>query len=84
MPFVFAAWYGPKGRDHSALATELESARDAGIASAARIAREQAARHGWPEPLAIRYLCEIMQYRLTDPMRRAMKRFFELIESHDL
>lgn len=84
LPFVFAAWYGPRGRDLAPLASLLESARDAGVADAARIAREQAPLHGWPEPLAIRYLVEIMQYTITDPMRRAMTRFFEGIETHGL
>ncbi len=84
LPFVFAAWYGPRGGDHRALAETLEAARDAGVAHAERIAAEQAPIHGWPQALAVRYLRDIMRYRLTDAMRTAMDRFFQLIERDGL
>lgn len=84
LPFVFAAWYGPRGIDHRELATLLEQTRDRGVADAERIARESAPLHGWPEALAIRYLSQIMRYTLTPPMRQAMDRFFAFIDRHGL
>lgn len=84
LPFVFAAWYGRLGADHSGLIRELERARDAGVFDARRIASEAAASHGWPVETAVQYLCQIMKYRLTDGMRAGMQRFFELVELHGL
>ncbi|HKQ47360.1 MAG TPA: menaquinone biosynthesis protein [Phycisphaerae bacterium] len=84
LPFVFAAWYGPKDRDHRAMTRLLAEARDAGVADARRIAGEHAAIHGWPVDVATKYLCEIMRYRLTPPMHAAMDRFFHLADRHGL
>lgn len=83
LPFVFAAWCGVRPVD-PALCRELEAARDAGVADAERLAREAAAVHGWPEPIAVEYLTRIMRYTLTPPMREAMDRFFELVDRHGL
>ena len=84
LPFVFAAWYGPKGRDHRAVARLLTTTRDAGVTNAKRIAEERASLHGWPVEIAAKYLCEIMRYRLTPPMHAAMDRFFHLAAKHGL
>lgn len=78
LPFVFAAWCGPRDRDYSALAAELSAARDRGEADARRIAIEAAPVHGWPEETAIRYLSKTLKYRLTDTMRSGMDRFFTM------
>lgn len=75
LPFVFAAWFGPRGRDHSALARLLGAARDAGVASAAQLAEAAAAKHGWPKAIAVEYLCHTLKYALTPAMREAMDRF---------
>ena len=69
LPFVFAAWYARRGCEDVRLARELEAARDAGVKDARRIAVEAAANHGWPVEMAVKYLCEIMKYRVTEPMR---------------
>lgn len=84
LPFVFAAWYGPKGGHDGAIAKLLMDARNAGVADAKRIAEAHAARHGWPVDIATKYLCEIMRYRLTPPMRAAMDRFFHMADRHGL
>jgi len=84
LPFVFAAWYGAKDRDHTAVAAMLQTARDAGMTQIDRIAAEQAPRHGWPEDAALRYLRDIMVYTLTDDMRAAMDHFFKLAAKHGL
>ncbi len=84
LPFVFAAWYGPNDRDIAAIAPMLQSARDAGVADIKRIADAHAEQHGWPPDAARRYLGQIMRYTLTDPMRQAMDRFFDLAVKHGL
>ncbi len=84
LPFVFAAWYGLKGRNHLRTARMLSAARDAGVKDARRIAIDTAAAHGWPADVAVRYLCDIMKYKLTPAMRAGMDRFFYMAENHGL
>ncbi len=84
LPFVFAAWFGSRSRECAGLATVLEAARDRGVAAAASIAREEAARHGWPVPTATTYLCDVMRYKLTPRMLEGMERFFSLAQTHGL
>ncbi len=78
LPFVFAAWYGAKGRDFGDVARALSAARDRGEADAERIARTWGPVHGWPEAMAIQYLTQSLKFRITEPMRHGMERFFEL------
>jgi chorismate dehydratase len=80
LPFVFAAWYGPRGGDFAGLARELAAARDAGTAAATRIAAEAAESRGWPRETAVEYLGRIMKYRLTPAMHAGMDRFFSLLD----
>lgn len=84
LPFVFAAWYGRRGADHTRLAKRLDAARDAGIMDAERLAMDACERHGWPSATAVHYLCDIMKYRLTAPMRLAMDKFFSLLAKHGI
>lgn len=84
LPFVFAAWYGRKGKNHLHIARMLSAARDQGVREARRIARASAASHGWPVETAERYLCDIMKYKLTPAMRAGMDRFFFMAENHGL
>lgn len=84
LPFVFAAWYGSKDRDHAALARLLEEARDAGTVQADSIAADEAPRRGWPVATASRYLREHMRYTLTPAMRAGMDRFFSLVHEQEL
>ena len=82
LPFVFAAWYARRGADHGDLAATLSAARDGGVLDAREIAREHAAAHGWPESIAIEYLCNTLKYTLTPAMGQAMERFFTLATRH--
>lgn len=84
LPFVFAAWYGRRGSDLQAASRMLSEARDAGVAHAREIARRMAPLHGWPIDVAEHYLCDVMKYSITPPMRSAMDRFFELADGHGL
>lgn len=84
LPFVFAAWFGPRERDDAALARLLGEARDAGVASASQIAEAAAAEHGWPKAIALEYLCRTLKYTLTPAMREAMERFETLARREGL
>ncbi|MFH1418042.1 MAG: menaquinone biosynthesis protein [Planctomycetota bacterium] len=85
LPFVFAAWYARKDADLAGeLAPVLQAARDAGVAAAEEIALQDAEQHGWPTHTAVKYLRDVMRYTLTDDMRTAMRRFFQLAEGHAL
>lgn len=78
LPFVFAAWYGAKGGNFSSIAQALSSARDKGEAEAERVARAWGPVHGWPIATAIQYLTRSLKFRITEPMRAGMDRFFQL------
>jgi len=84
LPFVFAAWFGRRHTDHTATASMLEASRDAGVRDVETIASRFAPQHGWPQPLALTYLRDIMRYTLTNDMRLGMDRFFALSERHGL
>jgi chorismate dehydratase len=82
LPFVFAAWFGPAGRDFGDLATALSAMRDRGQAEAETIARRHAAAHGWPEAMAVRYLRDTLKFKITDAMQSSMERFFRSAEQY--
>lgn len=78
LPMVFAVWAGQRGRSLGPLARRLREARDRGVARAAQIALHAAADHGWPPELAVTYLTQTLEYRLTDRHRAAIDRFHSL------
>lgn len=82
LPFVFAAWYGPAGRDLDALARSLSAMRNRGVSEAEAIARRYAGVHGWPEATAVRYLRDTLKYTITDAMQTSMDRFFRSAEQY--
>lgn len=84
LPFVFAAWYARNSESHSALADELNRARDEGVARAAEIARRFAPIHGWPEPVAVRYLCDALKFKLTPDALKGLETFFTLASEEGL
>lgn len=84
LPFVFAAWYGMKGADHSAMARMLSAARNRGEKEAEAIARRWGPVHGWPVETAVQYLTRSLKFRITEAMERGMQRFFDLGFSHGL
>lgn len=77
LPFVFAAWYGRNEASPDSLAAELSAARNRGVARAAEIAQRFAPVHGWPEPVARRYLCDTLQFTLTPDARDGLQCFFD-------
>ena len=84
LPFVFAAWAGPRGSDVSELAVHLSNARDQGVASAAMIAEDVAPGLGWPVTLAKRYLATRLKFDLGERQRAGMARFLELAKRENL
>lgn len=83
LPFVFAAWAARPDADPR-LAGLLAAARDQGVAEAARLAREDGPRHGWPVELAEVYLTRYMKYTLTLEARRGMELFFDMADREGL
>lgn len=84
LPFVFAAWAGPRGGDVSELAVHLSAARDQGVASSAMIAEDVAPGLGWPVTLAKRYLATRLKFDLGQRQREGMTRFLELATRENL
>jgi chorismate dehydratase len=86
LPFVFAAWATsvPHRADAAELAALLNAARDRGVAAAAEIAATEGPRHGWPAPLAERYLTRCLQYCLTERALAGARRFAELCAAEQL
>ena len=84
LPFVFAVWAAPYGRDASELASCLSTARDKGVSSAAMIAEDVAPGLGWPVTLAKRYLTTRLKFDLGVGQREGMARFLEFAVREDL
>lgn len=78
LPFVFAVWAAPAGRDHTALAAMLSEARDRGVERTAEIARVEGPGLGWPVDLALRYMTEYLRYTITPQAVEGMQRYFDL------
>lgn len=87
LPFVFAAWAMPEGVESERarqLADILSAARDAGQASASRIAESVGPHMGWPVEVARRYLCQRLRYTLTPRAREGLAQFHSLARRHGL
>lgn len=84
LPFVFAAWAAPAGRDMSELAIRLSQARDTGVRSAELIADDFGPGLNWPVLLARRYLTKRLKFELGPRQRQGMARFLELAKKHGL
>lgn len=82
LPFVFAAWAIPAGRENELLARMLNDARNLGVRSAAMIAEDLGPGMGWPISLARRYLTARLKFHLGARERAAMTRFFDLARQH--
>lgn len=84
LPLVFAVWAAPYALDASGLGSILSRARDRGVKSAAKIAKEFGPALGWPVALAERYLTHHMAYTLGQRQRLGMAKFRELVLTHGL
>lgn len=84
LPFVFAAWAAPPGRDTRELARRLSQAKDAGVRSAEMIADDFGPGLNWPVALARRYLTKRLKFDLGPRQRQGLERFLELAKKHGL
>lgn len=75
LPFVFACWMAPSGRDLDDLPTRLAARRTANLERLPDLVRE-ALPDGWTEPLARRYLGRLLRYDLGPTQLEAMDEFW--------
>jgi len=75
LPFVFACWMAPAGRDLGDLPTRLAARRTANLDRLPDLVRE-ALPPGWTEPLARRYLGRLLRYDLGPTQLDAMDEFW--------
>lgn len=90
LPFVFAVWAQRVGeaaaaqRYHEGLAVLLSEARDAGVARAEEIARQEGPRHGWSEGPAVRYLTKRIRFELDAASVEGADLFGRMCAKYDL
>lgn len=84
LPFVFAVWAAPQGRDVSELGRILSRSRDAGVQAAELIAADCGPGLGWPVALARRYLTTRLKFTLGPRQRRGMTEFLRLAKANGL
>lgn len=77
LPFVFAVWAGRAERVTPEIVSELQAARDRGLASLPAIARASA-RNAAEEEKHLRYLRDTIRYRLGPRERAGLARYLEL------
>ncbi|MFW6031962.1 MAG: menaquinone biosynthetic enzyme MqnA/MqnD family protein [Phycisphaeraceae bacterium] len=75
LPFVFAVWMARKDAELGDLPDRLARQRERNAGRVEQIARRYAAGHGWPAPLATRYLGEILRYEVGEAELEAIERF---------
>jgi len=83
LPFVFACWMAPSGRDLGDLPTRLAARRAANLERLPDLVRE-ALPDGWTEPLARRYLGRLLRYDLGPTQLEAMDEFWRRAASFGL
>jgi len=84
LPFVFAMWIARPGFQAVEVAPILNTARDDGVRHARLIAAREAGALGISTQLAIRYLCENLNFRLERQERAGLRAFYELCVAHGL
>jgi len=84
LPFVFAMWVGRSGARTTDIATLLSQSRDAGVASARRIAEREAPLLKLSVETAHRYLTENLHFELGSAERSGLRLFHELAAQHGL
>jgi chorismate dehydratase len=84
LPFLFAAWVARPGVELGDLPQRLERAKHEGVAHVDLIVQRFAAAHGWPAPLAHRYLSQYLKFDVGPAQIAAMERFFALCSAHGI
>jgi chorismate dehydratase len=77
LPFVFAMWVARADVDVAALEPLLAQTRDAGLASLATIAAQEAATLGLTEPECLGYLRDNLHFTFGSDERRGLERFYQ-------
>ena len=75
LPFVWALWLGRAENITPPLVDCLHRAREWGLAHLESIVQQEATRLNIDESLVRHYLCDIMQYAMTDAHEQALNRF---------
>ena len=75
MPFVFAVWAARPCADLDRLAAVLSEARDQGVAMAASIAKNQAAKYDLSVGQCLRYFTEFLNFRLGEAEKASLQVF---------
>ncbi|MEQ9453264.1 MAG: menaquinone biosynthesis protein [Phycisphaeraceae bacterium] len=83
LPFVFAIWMARRTTDLHDLPQTLASLLDANLANIEPLATRAARDKGWPPDLALRYMTEILHYRITAEDLTAIERFRDELSAID-
>lgn len=78
LPFVFAAWMGPRQRISQGLVDVLIEARQLALAKIDAIVQQHAVTRGWSNELAKRYFTEILKYEFDPSRGTAQRKAIEL------
>jgi chorismate dehydratase len=84
LPFVFAMWTARAGVDLGVIERALESARDAGVANLAKIAKREAAPLGLTQPECLGYLRDNLHFSLGPRELRGLELFYNLAQKQGL
>ena len=88
LPFVFAAWMGPRDRISQGLVDVLMAARRMALERIDAMVQQHAIPRQWPSDLARHYFLDILQYELDispgSPQRKAIERFHQLAAKHGI
>jgi len=84
LPFVFALWMARPGSDLAGLPALLSATLSRNLGSIGAIAAHHAARAGWPEDLARRYLGEILTFTAGPRELEAVQLFWRMAHEEGL
>lgn len=84
LPFVYAAWAARRDAVSVEMASSLRRAMDWGYARREELARVWAGRWNLPEDMAIDYLVNVMDYRLSDFQLEGLRLYQRKCFEHNL
>jgi chorismate dehydratase len=84
LPFVYAAWIGPKEKLTDHLVKSLQTAKEYGITRFNELAEEEAIRLNVPVEECLSYFHEVMDYDLTDEHREGLSLFHSKCREYSL
>lgn len=78
LPFVFAVWVCRKDAALGDLPLMMHECLNANLADVVNLAETHAPDRGWPVELAIRYLSQVLEYRITDASLAGIEHFAKI------